>query len=298
MLCLEKSPSSDSTPSSVQVRKSSSSNPIPRSSVSSDSPKPPSSASDIPSSSSVSAQDLLNRRREADEPFRSPGSTDLGHGGGHGLAETGRSTSNLAISGSQQYLAGGKEPTPSIASDISNPYAAQELQLRLQQLQKYLSINQISIYLSIQWLDCLSDCVGNKSLFVCMSVENSCVCLASQNKITSKLTFIHNFPPGFVDKFKYIELKPPNTLTSTTGIFYHFSIDTVGGVKLCMCWFHSRWLSSLILLGKKSCLMLLIILFILHSSSRKLWKKVTMTQRCFWTHLPEKCWNYNVWLCL
>lgn len=39
------------------------------------------------------------------------------------------------ISGSQQYLAGGKEPTPSIASDISNPYAAQELQQRLQQLQ-------------------------------------------------------------------------------------------------------------------------------------------------------------------
>uniref|UniRef100_A0A3B4XC50 Extended synaptotagmin 2 n=1 Tax=Seriola lalandi dorsalis TaxID=1841481 RepID=A0A3B4XC50_SERLL len=46
-----------------------------------------------------------------------------------------RSTSNLAISGSQQYLAGGKEPTPSIASDISNPYATQELQQRLHQLQ-------------------------------------------------------------------------------------------------------------------------------------------------------------------
>lgn len=58
-------------------------------------------------------------------------------GGGKSLAETGRSTSNLAISGSQLYLAGGKEPTPSIASDISNPYAAQELQQRLQQLQKY-----------------------------------------------------------------------------------------------------------------------------------------------------------------
>uniref|UniRef100_A0A8C9XIQ9 Extended synaptotagmin 2 n=1 Tax=Sander lucioperca TaxID=283035 RepID=A0A8C9XIQ9_SANLU len=75
----------------------------------------------------------------ADDPFRSPGSTDLGQGGarggGRGLAETGRSTSNLAISGSQQYLVGGKEPTPSIASDISNPFAAQELQQRLQQLQ-------------------------------------------------------------------------------------------------------------------------------------------------------------------
>uniref|UniRef100_A0A665XG67 Extended synaptotagmin-2-like n=1 Tax=Echeneis naucrates TaxID=173247 RepID=A0A665XG67_ECHNA len=71
-------------------------------------------------------------------PVRSPGSTDLGQGGaggGHSLAETGRSTSNLAISGSQLYLAGGKEPTPSIASDISSPYATQELQQRLHQLQ-------------------------------------------------------------------------------------------------------------------------------------------------------------------
>uniref|UniRef100_A0A665XG97 Extended synaptotagmin-2-like n=1 Tax=Echeneis naucrates TaxID=173247 RepID=A0A665XG97_ECHNA len=105
-----------STPSSVQVRKSDSSNATPRASVSSDSPKPPSStSSDIPQSA-----------------------TDLGQGGaggGHSLAETGRSTSNLAISGSQLYLAGGKEPTPSIASDISSPYATQELQQRLHQLQ-------------------------------------------------------------------------------------------------------------------------------------------------------------------
>nr|XP_033506105.1 extended synaptotagmin-2-A isoform X3 [Epinephelus lanceolatus] len=142
VLCLDKSTSSssDSTPSSVQVRKNSSSNQTPRPSVSSGSPAAPSSStSDIPRSSSVSAQDLLNRRKEAEDPFRSPGSTDLGQGSGRGgsqgLAETGRSTSNLAISGSQQYLAGGKEPTPSIASDISNPYAAQELQQRLQQLQ-------------------------------------------------------------------------------------------------------------------------------------------------------------------
>ncbi|XP_023281960.1 extended synaptotagmin-2-like isoform X2 [Seriola lalandi dorsalis] len=142
VLCLDKdtSSSSNSTPSSVQVRKSDSSS-TPRASVSSDSPKPPSSTSDTPRSASVSAQDPLNRRREAEEPVRSPGSTDLGQGGGGGggggqsLAETGRSTSNLAISGSQQYLAGGKEPTPSIASDISNPYATQELQQRLHQLQ-------------------------------------------------------------------------------------------------------------------------------------------------------------------
>ncbi|XP_067462791.1 extended synaptotagmin-2-A isoform X2 [Thunnus thynnus] len=155
VLCLNKDTSlpSDSTPSSVQVRKSSSSsssNPTPRPSVSSESPKPPApaSTSEIPRSASVSAQDVLNRRRETEEMARSPGSTDLGQGGrggaaaaagggggGQGLAESGRSTSNLAISGSQQYLAGGKEPTPSIASDISNPYAAQELQQRLQQLQ-------------------------------------------------------------------------------------------------------------------------------------------------------------------
>ncbi|XP_071346664.1 extended synaptotagmin-2-like isoform X2 [Trachinotus anak] len=144
VLCLDKdfSSSSNSTPSSVQVRKSDSSNPTPRASVSSESPKPPSSTSDIPRSVSTSAQDVLNRQRETQEPVRSPGSTDLGQGGGgggggggQGLAETGRSTSNLAISGSQQYLAGGKEPTPSIASDISNPFATQELQQRLHQLQ-------------------------------------------------------------------------------------------------------------------------------------------------------------------
>ncbi|KAK9538436.1 hypothetical protein VZT92_003605 [Zoarces viviparus] len=140
VLCLEKNPSSSSnaTPSSVQVNKNSSASQTPRPAVSSDSSAPP--ASTIPRSSSVSAQDLLNRRKEADEPLRSPGSMDLGQGGargggGRGLADTGRSTSNLAISGSQQYLAGGKEPTPSIASDISNPYAAQELQQRLQLLQ-------------------------------------------------------------------------------------------------------------------------------------------------------------------
>ncbi|CAJ1072987.1 extended synaptotagmin-2-A isoform X1 [Xyrichtys novacula] len=139
VLCLDKNASvpSDSTPSSVQVRKGSSSNAASRPSVSSDSQKPPSSTSDIPRSASVSAQDVLHRQKDASDPYRSPGSTDFGQGagGGQSLADNGRSTSNLAISGSQQYLAGGKEPTPSIASDISNPYAAQELQLRLQQLQ-------------------------------------------------------------------------------------------------------------------------------------------------------------------
>uniref|UniRef100_A0A7N9ATT8 Extended synaptotagmin-like protein 2a n=1 Tax=Mastacembelus armatus TaxID=205130 RepID=A0A7N9ATT8_9TELE len=145
VLCLDDKASSpsDSAPSSVQIRKASSTNPIPRPSGSSDSSKPPSSTSDVPRSVSASTQDLLKRQRE-EELLRSPGSTDLGQrgvggrgggGGGRSLAEAGKSTSNLAISGSQQYLAGGKEPTPSIASDISNPYAAQELQQRLQQLQ-------------------------------------------------------------------------------------------------------------------------------------------------------------------
>ncbi|XP_043109403.1 extended synaptotagmin-2-A isoform X3 [Puntigrus tetrazona] len=50
------------------------------------------------------------------------------------LAKSGRSTSNLAISGSELHL-NSKEPTPSIASDISNPSTAQELQKAIQQLQ-------------------------------------------------------------------------------------------------------------------------------------------------------------------
>ncbi|KAM4551306.1 extended synaptotagmin-2-A isoform 3-T3 [Odontesthes bonariensis] len=142
VLCLDKDTSSSSkpTPSSVQVRKSSSSSSTPQPSISSESPKSPPTNSDIPRSASVSAQDLLNRRREPEESARSSGSTDLREGGagrigGQSLAETGRSTSNLAISGSQLYLADGKEPTPSIASDISNPYSTQELHQRLQQLQ-------------------------------------------------------------------------------------------------------------------------------------------------------------------
>ncbi|XP_027875713.1 extended synaptotagmin-2-A isoform X1 [Xiphophorus couchianus] len=142
VLSPEKIPTSpsNSTPSSVQVRKSSSSTPIPQPSVSSEASKPPPSISDVPRSSTASVQDLSNRRKESEPPVKSVGSVDLeqaGVGGrarGQSLAETGKSTSYLAISGSQQFLNGGKEPTPSIASDISNPYAAQELHQRLQQL--------------------------------------------------------------------------------------------------------------------------------------------------------------------
>uniref|UniRef100_A0A8C7W8X5 Extended synaptotagmin 2 n=1 Tax=Oncorhynchus mykiss TaxID=8022 RepID=A0A8C7W8X5_ONCMY len=53
---------------------------------------------------------------------------------GIGLADAGRSTSNLAISGSHKHLAHFGS-TVSIASDISNPYATQELQQRLNELQ-------------------------------------------------------------------------------------------------------------------------------------------------------------------
>uniref|UniRef100_A0A8D3D652 Extended synaptotagmin-2-like n=1 Tax=Scophthalmus maximus TaxID=52904 RepID=A0A8D3D652_SCOMX len=75
----------------------------------SDSPRPHPSTPDIPGSGSgsVSAQDLLNQRREADQYVRSPGSTDLGQGGrggGRSLADSGRSSSNLAISGSQHHV--------------------------------------------------------------------------------------------------------------------------------------------------------------------------------------------------
>uniref|UniRef100_A0A1A8NDT2 Extended synaptotagmin-like protein 2 n=2 Tax=Nothobranchius rachovii TaxID=451742 RepID=A0A1A8NDT2_9TELE len=137
----------NSAPSSVQVRKFSSSNATPHPSVSSESPKPPSATSEFPRPTPAPAQDILNRKKEAEEIIKSPGTSDqtqqgggkeggaTGGMGGKSLAETGRSTSNLNILGSQLYLAGGKESTPSIASDISNPYAAQELQQRLQQLQ-------------------------------------------------------------------------------------------------------------------------------------------------------------------
>lgn len=69
----------------------------------------------------------------------SPASATSGRAGGNAgdaPADGGRSAAHLSSSGSQQRQTGAKEPTPSIASDISNPYAAQELQQRLQQLQK------------------------------------------------------------------------------------------------------------------------------------------------------------------
>ncbi|XP_024922095.1 extended synaptotagmin-2 isoform X2 [Cynoglossus semilaevis] len=141
---LQEPPSSasiSSNPPSVQTGKTNSSD--------FDSTKTPSATAgrdDIPRSASVSAQDLLKRHKDGAEALRSPGSTDLrqgggaaggggGGGGGANLAEFGKSASSMALSDSQQPLSAGKEPTPSIASDISNPYATQELQQRLQLLQ-------------------------------------------------------------------------------------------------------------------------------------------------------------------
>uniref|UniRef100_A0A8C8K6A8 C2 domain-containing protein n=1 Tax=Oncorhynchus tshawytscha TaxID=74940 RepID=A0A8C8K6A8_ONCTS len=125
VLCLEKLVASDQT-SSVQVRKASTSNPIPMKRPSVSEPPNPVPVLDLPSSVATSTQEL-HRRGGDDEPYS-------GGPVGIGLADAGRSTSNLAISGSQKHLAH-RGSTPSIASDISNPYATQELQQRLRELQ-------------------------------------------------------------------------------------------------------------------------------------------------------------------
>ncbi|XP_076005312.1 extended synaptotagmin-2-like isoform X2 [Genypterus blacodes] len=135
VLCVDKTPSlsPDSGPSSVQVRRTSSANSNANTNLRPSDPQPMPPTPDTLHPASVSAQDLLHRHKDLEDP-----SGTAGGAGSRGLMDAGRSASNLAISGSQQYLsgaAGSKEPTPSIASDISNPYAAQELQLRLRQLQ-------------------------------------------------------------------------------------------------------------------------------------------------------------------
>uniref|UniRef100_A0A8C6UGE9 Extended synaptotagmin-like protein 2a n=1 Tax=Neogobius melanostomus TaxID=47308 RepID=A0A8C6UGE9_9GOBI len=99
-------------PSSVPISKSSSSS-TPRPSISSDSALKTSSVSDT-----------------QDQTPRTPGAVSNG-GDVFGM---GLSQSNLNIAGSQLHLPGGKEPTPSIASDISNPLAEQELWNRVSQL--------------------------------------------------------------------------------------------------------------------------------------------------------------------
>lgn len=149
ILSLEKSSSVSDQPSSVQVRnRSSSIAPLtsnssapPNSSNSSTTPKPsgsgvtpkpppqqpsfPEPLKSVPEHMPL-AEPVFNSTPSEDSPSR--------------LADTGRSTSNLAISGSRLNL-NSKEPTPSIASDISNPCATEELQQRLKQLENGSSLN-------------------------------------------------------------------------------------------------------------------------------------------------------------
>uniref|UniRef100_A0A673M5U0 Extended synaptotagmin-2-like n=1 Tax=Sinocyclocheilus rhinocerous TaxID=307959 RepID=A0A673M5U0_9TELE len=105
-------------PSSIQIRRPSSSTtnvsePTPTSKTQQPTPAPRNQPS-------PRVEPLIDSRPLEDSPTR--------------LAKSGWSTSNLAISGSQLHL-NNKEPTPSIASDISNPSTAQELQKTIQHLQ-------------------------------------------------------------------------------------------------------------------------------------------------------------------
>ncbi|KAI2667820.1 Extended synaptotagmin-2 [Labeo rohita] len=117
-------------PSSVQVRRPSSSvtpnpspqrpnvsEPTPASKTQQPTPAPRTQPTPTPS---PRVEPVIDNRPLEDSPTR--------------LTKSGRSTSNLAISGSNLHL-NSKEPTPSIASDISNPSTAQELQRTIQQLQ-------------------------------------------------------------------------------------------------------------------------------------------------------------------
>uniref|UniRef100_A0A672J9C1 Extended synaptotagmin-like protein 2b n=1 Tax=Salarias fasciatus TaxID=181472 RepID=A0A672J9C1_SALFA len=121
ILSLEKQVSSD-LPSSVQVRKSSVPQPAAapslRTSVS-DSPLPPPTPPPP-----LDASTLTLQQRDG-EPYS---------------ASPLRSTTSLSsgMSSSQKHLPH-KESTPSLASDISLPFATVELQQRLRQLQKYMS---------------------------------------------------------------------------------------------------------------------------------------------------------------
>lgn len=117
-------------PSSVQMRRPSSSatpnpspqqpnvsEPTPASKTQQPTPAPRSQPTPTPS---LRVEPLIDSRPLEDSPYR--------------LDKSGRSMSNLAISGSQLHL-NSKEPTPSIASDISNTSTAQDLQKTIQQLQ-------------------------------------------------------------------------------------------------------------------------------------------------------------------
>lgn len=132
ILSVDKLAASDQ-PSAVQIRRPSSSvtpSPSPqRPNVSEPTPASkaqqpnPTSRTQPTPTLSPRVEHLMDNRPLEDSPSR--------------LAKSGRSTSNLAISGSLVNL-NHKEPTPSIASDISNPSTTQELQRTMQQLQKYV----------------------------------------------------------------------------------------------------------------------------------------------------------------
>ncbi|XP_077077878.1 extended synaptotagmin-2 isoform X2 [Siphateles boraxobius] len=129
IISVEKLAASDQ-PSSVQIRRPSSSvtpSPSPqRPNVSEPTPASkaqqpnPTSRTQPTPTLSPRVEPLMDSRPLEDSPGR--------------LVKSGRSTSNLAISGSVLNL-NHKEPTPSIASDISNPSTTQELQRTMQQLQ-------------------------------------------------------------------------------------------------------------------------------------------------------------------
>ncbi|XP_051555701.1 extended synaptotagmin-2-like isoform X2 [Myxocyprinus asiaticus] len=129
VLCLEKLAVSDQ-PSSVQIRRPSASvgpNPSPQQKPVVPEPIPTPRAQPTPAprtqptpTPSPRVESLTDNTPLEDSPAR--------------LAKSGRSLSNLAISGSQMHL-NNKEATPSIASDISNPSATQDLQRTIQQLQ-------------------------------------------------------------------------------------------------------------------------------------------------------------------
>ncbi|XP_067308641.1 extended synaptotagmin-2 isoform X3 [Pseudorasbora parva] len=115
-------------PSSVQIRRPSAipspspqqpkvSEPTPASKAQQPTPAPRTQPIPTPS---PRVEPLIDSRPLEDSPNR--------------LAKAGRSASNQAISGSLLNL-NHKEPTPSIASDISNPSTTQELQRTIQQLQ-------------------------------------------------------------------------------------------------------------------------------------------------------------------
>ncbi|XP_057189431.1 extended synaptotagmin-2 isoform X2 [Triplophysa rosa] len=136
VFCSEKltvpDPSSSVQSSSAQVRR-------PSASVGpNSSPHQPAVANPAPTPTSQLTPTARTPTPRTQPPTPTPSGreqqTDLLEDSPFRLNKSGRSASNLAISGSQLQL-NSKEPTPSIASDISNPSATLELQRTIQQLQ-------------------------------------------------------------------------------------------------------------------------------------------------------------------